>query len=255
MLYSILAGAAIVAVFSILGHQAFEDFRRFGDKPLPVDISGAVRESDVGRQWVSVHGAPWNCSEAVRVGHTFFPAHIEGYDLIARYDRDVICGDVVGVPLEGIIEPVGKEDFERFKQNGLTSKEIGKVRLLSVCVDCGKDNARLGVIVCGAFILLGLGIYPLRRGLLAAYRGWTSGSNEALRSPPTASASAEKKLRIRGAVTLTVGILAYAFGHDYVVWRVVPLHWIGLVGIVLGLAYVLLPGQLRQLIARTSQPK
>ncbi|MBX7114387.1 MAG: hypothetical protein K1X64_08660 [Myxococcaceae bacterium] len=249
VLYSVLAGAAIVAVFSILGRQAFEDLQRFGDTPLPVDIIGAVRESDAGRQWVSVHDAPWNCGESVRVGHTFFPAHIDGFDVVARYDHDVTCSEVVRQPLEGIIEVVEQEDFERFKQQGLTSKEIGNVRLLSVCVDCGKDNARLGVIICGAFILLGLGIYPLRRALLAAYRGWTSSINDALRSPPSESASAEKKLRIRGAVTLLVGILAYAFGRDYVVWRAVPLHWIGIVGITFGLVYVLFPQKLRRLMA------
>lgn len=76
------------------------------------------RESNACRQWVPVHDAPWNCAELIQAGHTFFAAHIEGFDVVARYEHVVVCGEVAQRPLEGVIERVEKEDLSGSSSTG-----------------------------------------------------------------------------------------------------------------------------------------
>lgn len=253
--YSVAAGALMVAVFLILGRQAFLDYQRFGDEPLSVDTNGAIEASAGGRQWVAIHGAPWRCDATIRTGHTFFPARSNGIDVVARFDHDVVCENVVAGPLVGVIEQVEKEDFERFQKAGMTNNDFAKVRLLNVCKACGKDNARLGVIICGLFVIMGLAIYPLRRGLYALHTGFSRSVHTALHSPGSERAVAERKLRIQGLATMAVGGWALAFGKDWVLWHAVPLPWVGAAAITLGVLYVGFPGKLRDLAARSRQTK
>lgn len=92
-LAAIVGGAALVAIFGYLGVEAWRDFRTFGDVPARVEAS--IR----GRQWVAIEGAAWRCDRLVRNidgGVAFLPAIADdGSMVVARFDREIRCTDVV----------------------------------------------------------------------------------------------------------------------------------------------------------------
>ena len=251
-IYSVLASGVLVAVFSILGRESWQDYRTFEDHPRQTDLAGAVSASASGRQWVTIQDAPWRCEEEIRDGHTYFPARsIDGAEVVARFDHDVACKDASAVPLTGIIEPMERDDLDRLKADGLILGPPGEVRILSVCAFCGKDNARTGVLVCGFFILLGLGLYPLRLGLGALY-GWYVGTlHGALHGPPSTEARAVRTLRAVGLLLLLIAGLCFTVGQGYVLDRILPVPWFGGIALMIGALYLVFPQQMRALAART----
>lgn len=253
-LLALVGGAALVAIFGTLGVEAWQDYRAFGDTPTPSTLVTAIDASTRGRRWVSVEGAPWRCEQLVRNvrgGAAFLPASAEdGATVVARFDRPIACQAVVAQPLEGIIEPMTAERAADLRAAGLALTSGGRLRTLSVCTSCGRENARLGVIMCAALVLLGLGLYPLRRAYQLVRGNVAHSLQAAIHAQPEQAAVADRTVRNHGALLLVVGVAAFAWGEGYVIYEVVSLRWAGLAVVLLGAWMVSSPGTYRRLAAR-----
>ena len=251
-LLCMVLGLCLVVAFGWLGFDALVDYRTFGDRPLRTDVAGAVRASATGRQWVSVDGAPWQCVRELRNvegGHPFLTARSdEGAFVVARFDREIDCAATSVAPVEGVIEPMAPDRRAALKAAGLTLSD-GANRTLDVCTNCGRDNARLGVIMCGAIVLIGFGLYPIRRELDKLRRRWGPGFLEAISSSQADDAVAMRAIRLRGLFIFVVGAACAIFGEH---WEIegAPLRPTGIFLAVVGALLLLFAKQYRALVNR-----
>jgi len=254
---SLVGGAALVAVFGTLGVDAWRDYRAFDDTPTRSTLSAAIEASTQGRRWVSVEGAPWRCDEVVRNvegGAAFLPASAEdGATVVARFDQPIACDAVVARPLRGIIEPMSAQRAADLRAGGLTLATGARLRMLDVCASCGRDNARLGVIMCAGFVLLGLVLYPLRRRYQALQGRAAASLHAAIHAPPERAAEADRTVRLRGGLVLLAGVVAIAVGEGWAIDGVVPVRWFGAFALALGGWMAAAPGSYRRLAARSKR--
>jgi hypothetical protein len=256
-LLSLVGGVALVAVFGTLGVGAWRDYRTFGDSPTRETLGGAVAASAGGRRWVSIEGASWRCADLVRNlpgGAAFLPASgADGATVVARFDGEIDCAAVSARPLRGIIEPMEAQRAADLRGGGLTLAAEAPLRTLDVCTSCGKANARLGVVMCTLFVLLGLALYPLRRAY-RSLRGRADGAlREAIHAPPARAEQADRTVRTWGGAALLAGVAAIAVGEGWVAYGVVPVRWIGVVALALGGWMVLSPAGYRRFSARAGK--
>jgi hypothetical protein len=253
-LISLVGGAALVAIFGTLGIDAWRDYRAFDDTPTRSTLLDAVEASASGRRWVSVEGAAWNCAQRVlnvKGGAAFLPASAEdGSTVVARFDRPIQCDAVIARPLTGIIEPMTLERASDLRAAGLALADGPRLRTLSVCASCGKSNARLGVILCGFFVLVGLALYPLRRAYQSLHGRAAAGLQAAIHAPAQQAAQADRVVRAWGGAALVAGAITFAVGEGWVAYGVVPLRWIGVAGVVLGGWALAFPSAYRRLAQR-----
>lgn len=253
-LLSFLGGAALVAIFGTLGVEAWRDYRAFDDKPTPSTLLAAVEASTSGRRWVSIEGAAWRCEQLVRNingGAAFLPASADdGSTLVARFDHSIQCDAVAARPLTGIVEPMTPERAADLRAAGLALADGARLRTLDVCASCGKGNARLGVIMCTCFVLLGLALYPLRRAYQSMSGRAHAGLRAAIHAPADRAAQANRTVRIWGGATLATGAAAFAVGEGWLIYGVVPMRWLGVVALVLGGLMTAFPARYRELSAR-----
>ena len=254
-LLSFVGGAAIVAIFGTLGVEAWRDYRTFDDTPTRSTLLAAVEASTSGRRWVSIEGAAWRCEQLVRNingGAAFLPASSEdGSTLVARFDHPIQCDAVSAHPLTGIVEPMTLERASDLRAAGLALEDGARLRTLDVCASCGKKNARLGVIMCTGFVLLGLGLYPLRLAY-QSLRGRADASlRAAIHAPSDRAAQANRTVRTWGGAALVTGAAVFAVGEGWLIYGVVPLRWLGVVAMALGGLMVAFPARYRELSARS----
>ena len=173
----------------------------------------------------------------------------DGAWVVARFDREVSCEGVASAPLTGIIEPMERAQIDRLHAAGLAVSEE-RTRQFDVCAFCGRNNARTGLIVCAAFILLGFGVYPLRR----AYLSWRASSDavfrEAIAPNHPDPQRAVRTFRRRGLAIMAGGALCIVVGQGWVVFGVVPVRWFGAGAIALGLLLLVFPAQYRSFVSR-----
>lgn len=253
-LVSFIVGAGLVAVFGTLGVNAWRDYRAFDDTPTRSTLLAAIEASTSGRRWVSVEGAAWRCEHLawnINGGAAFLPASAEdGSTVVARFDHPIQCDALIAQPLTGIIEPMTLGRAADLRAAGLALPSDERLRTLNVCASCGKHNARLGVIVCACFVLIGLALYPLRRAFLF-WRGRAGASlRAAIHAPSDGAAQANRTVRAWGGAALVAGTAAFAVGEGWVAYGVVPVRWIGVATVVLGGWMVALPAEYRRLAAR-----
>ncbi|MFT3770111.1 MAG: hypothetical protein QM820_32175 [Minicystis sp.] len=250
---SLIVGAAIAVGFGVLGVGAWRDYRTFDDVPTRSTLLAAVDASTNGRRWVSIEGAAWRCGQLVRNirgGAAFLPASADdGSMVVARFDRPIQCDAVSTRPLTGIIEPMEDDRAADLRAAGLALADGARLRTLDVCASCGKANARLGVIVCSCFVLLGLFLYPLRRAYLS-FRGRADASLQAAIHTPGPSAHADRTVRTWGGAALIAGAAAFAVGQGWVAYGIIPVRWIGVVALALGAWMTVFPAKYRALSAR-----
>jgi hypothetical protein len=253
-LLSFAGGALLIAVFGKLGVEAFHDYRRFDDAPARTALLAAVEASSDGRRWVTVEGAAWRCAELVRGvpgGAAFLPARAEdGSTVVARFDREIRCDAAAARPLTGIIEPMAPERAADLRGAGLVFAEGTRLRTLEVCAACGKANARLGVVMCAAFVLLGLALYPLRLAYQARWGRARAALRAAVHAPAELAPKADRTVRAWGAAALATGAAALLVGRGWVAYGVVPVRWIGALALVLGGWMVASPASYRRLARR-----
>ncbi|MDC3959262.1 hypothetical protein [Polyangium jinanense] len=183
-------------------------------------------------------------------GAAFLPARAEdGSTVVARFDRPIQCDAVAAHPLTGIIEPMTPERAADLRAAGLALADGAQLRTLDVCTSCGKDNARLGVLVCTCFVLLGLFLYPLRRAY-QSLRGRADASLQAAIQAAPQAAQADRTVRAWGGAALAVGALAFALGDGWMAYGIVPMRWIGVVALLLGGWMMAFPARYRALAAR-----
>jgi hypothetical protein len=250
-------GAGLVAVFGWLGAGAFHDYRTFDDTPTRSTLLAAVEASASGRRWVSVEGAPWRCAQLVRNvdgGVAFLPASSEdGSTVVARFDHAIACDAVSAAPLTGVIEPMADERATDLRRAGLPLAEGARLRTLDVCTSCGRDNARIGVVVCACFVLLGVFLYPLRRAYLSMRARASASLHGAIHAPAEASAEADRTVRAWGGAALVAGVLGLTVGRGWVVEGVLPVPWVGVVALLLGGWMTASPSGYRKFAARSKR--
>jgi hypothetical protein len=248
---ALLVSAAIVGTFGWLGLEALRDYTTFGDVPLSTSLAGAVAASAEGRQWVQVERAPWQCANLknnVPGGVAFLPATADDRaTIVARFDHSIRCREVAKAPLIGVVEPMASKRAADLRAAGLSLPTDAPLRTLEVCSSCGKDNARLGVLICSVLVLVGLALYPLRH-LVPRFRVRTL--QEAIHAPDAEASAANRTIRLRGLAVLAVGVVAIAFGRGLVVYRVVPVHWVGAFAVPLGLFVAVFPDGYRRMAKR-----
>jgi hypothetical protein len=249
-LLSFIVGAGLVAVFGTLGLGAWRDYRTFDDTPTRSTLLAAIEASTSGRRWVSIEGASWRCADLVsniNGGAAFLPASADdGATVVARFDRPIRCDAVIAAPLTGIVESMAPERASDLRGAGLALAPGAELRTLDVCASCGKGNVRLGVIVCSCFVLLGLLLYPLRRAYQSLSGRAHVALHEAIHAPPAQATTADRTVRTWGAAALVTGALAFAVGEGWVFYGVVPMRWVGLVGLALGALMVAFPAAYRR---------
>jgi hypothetical protein len=247
-------GVGLVAGFGWLGLDSLSDYRAFGDAATRTGLVGAVEASNVGRQWVTIEGAPWRCDQALRNvdgGAVFLPATAEdGSLVVARFDREIACPSVAARALTGVIEPMAPDRANNLRAAGLRVPEGARLRTFDVCSFCGKSNARLGVILCSCFVALGLALYPLRVAFLRLRRRAFGALDDAIHAPADRGAPADRFVRLWGAAVLAGGIGAFALGGGYVLWGIIPLPWFGAVATLLGGYMVAFPERYRRIAKR-----
>lgn len=256
-LLSLVGGAALAAVFGTLGIDAWRDYRTFDDTPTRSTLVSAIEASTSGRRWVSVEGAPWRCTRLVRNirgGAAFLPASTEdGSTVVARFDRPIECHAIIARPLTGIIEPMTVERAGDLRAAGLALANGAELRTLDVCTSCGKDNARIGIVVCAFFMLVGLLLYPLRRAYQSSSGRASTALHAAIHAPSARAAQADRTVRTWGGATLVTGAIAFAVGESWVAYGMVPVRWIGVVAVLLGAWMMLSPAGYRRLAARAKR--
>jgi hypothetical protein len=244
-------GAAMVVGFGWLGVDSVRDYRRFGNDPLETDALGAVEASASGRQWVQV-GAPWRCDQlilGIDGGVAFLPAFAaDGSLIVARFDHDIRCEP--SRPLTGIIEPMDAKRAADLRATGLTWTEGAALRTLGVCHDCGKDNARLGILVCSCFVLAGIFLYPLMGAIRSAIGRFQGGLQVAIHAPAERADAANRSVRLRGALLLAAGIAGVLFGEGWSLWHFLPLRWAAIFPLLLGGWMAASPASYRRVSAK-----
>jgi hypothetical protein len=251
---ALLVSAAIVGTFGWLGLVELRDYTTFGDAPRSTSLAGAVAASAEGRQWVRVEGAPWQCASLKRDvpgGAAFLPASSDdGATIVARFDHPIRCADVAKAPLIGIVEPMASKRAADLRSAGLSLPTDAPLRTLEVCSSCGKDNARLGVLICSLLVLVGLAIYPLRH-LVPRFR--VRSLQDAIRAPEAEAPAANRTIRLRGLAILGAGVVAIAFGKGWVIYGVLPVPWFGAFALALGVFMAALPDRYRRMASGASR--
>jgi hypothetical protein len=123
------------------------------------------------------------------------------------------------------------------------------VHQLDVCRNCGRDNARLGVVMCLLFVALGVGLVPLRRLIGGWQQGMVVKLDQASREPAN-SEQANDTVRRHGFLVAVFGGLGVAVGANWVVFGVIPVQWFAGFGGLLGAFMLTFPEQYRKLRRR-----
>lgn len=244
-------GALIIGGALFLGAGAARDALRFPEEPIQMTVTQAALTATAGRQWVSILPGAWRCADEVRLGILrLVPATTtEGALVVARFEGPVSCQSATARPVTGVIEEIDGPVAERLVSAGVLTHREPTVHQLNVCTHCGRDNARLGVLICSLFVLLGVSLGPLRRLIGGWQQGLVTKLDSAAREPAN-SEQANDTVRRHGFLVTALCGLGVAVGADWVVFGVIPLRWFAGGGAVLGAFMLTFPEQYRRLRRR-----
>jgi hypothetical protein len=249
--FTLAVGALLATGAAWFGFGAARDALRFPDAPIEMTAEQAALTAADGRQWVTVREAAWRCADAVPTGvYQLVPATTpEGALLVARTEAARGCAAVAAAPMTGIVEDLEREHAARLEAAGvLTHHERGAYQL-TVCTDCGRGNARLGVVVCALIMALGVFLGPLS----TAVGRWRAGMHADLDSAARAPAHSEQandRVRLHGFVTAALGGLCLVVGRGWLVWGLIPAPWLGGAVALLGAFMLTFPERYRSLRRR-----
>ena len=244
-------GALIVGGALYLGAGAARDAIRFPEEPIEMTLTQAALTAATGRQWVSVLPGSWRCGDEVRLGILqLVPATtVDGSLVVARFEGPVSCEAVTAKPVTGVIEEMDDMVTQRLGSAGVLTHREPSVHQLNVCTGCGRDNARLGVVICLLFVALGVSLGPLRRLIGGFQQGIVVKLDAASRAPAN-SEQANDTVRRHGFLVAAVSGLGVAVGANWVIFGVIPLQWFAGFGVVLGAFMLTFPEQYRRLRRR-----
>jgi hypothetical protein len=234
---ALVVGAGIVCFAGYFGVEALNDYLAFGDTPTRSSLVEAADAAEKGRRWVAVEGAPWRCDEIrgeVPGGVAFVPAREGSTIVVARFDHAIDCEATVAAPLVGIVEPMSRSRERDLRRAGLAAPDAARLRTLDVCASCGKSNSLTGVVVCAVFLLVGLGLYPLRRASHEVARRVRGTFDDMVTAPPHRAAEVHKKARLIGLAVVAIGGAGFFLGEGWVAYGFIPVRWIGVVGACFG---------------------
>ena len=250
--FVMVVGAIIAVGAAWLGAGALKDALRFKDAPLPQTVEQAVITAQAGRQWVTVRSDDWRCDETKHLSIiTFIPTGRDA--LVARSDHPIDCARGAAVGFTGVVELPDASDLEQMAEAGLRRQGDPVPWQLQVCESCGRDNARLGVVICLGFMLLGVSLGKIRGAIGGFQARFQQGLVSAAREPPN-SAAANDKVRLYGFVTAALGGLMIGLGRDWVIAGLIPLQWFGGGAVLLGCWMLAFPEKYRELLRKYRQP-
>jgi hypothetical protein len=178
----------------------------------------------------------------VRSGvHSYLPARTSRGELvIAHAQTDAECEDFVGKPVEGILEPMSRSDLDDLHARGLIGNDHAAYELALVSFH-PKENALIGLLLCGLGVAFGVFLVPLARavqGVRGRYWQWLSEASTLARSTDPAQRGPATRSRIQLAVvSIGLGIVCMML-RGWAVWGVIPVPWVGIAAILAGLFWV-----------------
>ena len=241
-----------VAGALFLGLGAARDAARFEEEPIATTVDESASMAREGRQWVSVRAGAWRCDEAVVQGiRTLVPARTAAGDLVvARFESQAPCVELTAGPVDGIVELGLDEDIEgELRSAGVVAGS--NACQLDVCTDCGRDNARLGVLICSLLFGFALVLPWLRRNVSGVAGIRAAMITAAYAKPGPEEAAANLKVRMYGALVSVLGAGMFAFGDDWALLAVIPLPWFGVFAIALGVLMIADPDRYRRMMRKS----
>lgn len=129
---------------------------------------------------------------------------------------------------------MARKRLDDLKAAGLAVSDGAELRTLEVCVSCGRNNARLGFVMCTGFVVLGLALYPLHRGYQSLRGRAQDALFDAVHAPAKAP-QANRTVRAWGGSAAVLGVLCAVFGEGWAIFHAVPLQWFGIAATAWGL--------------------
>jgi hypothetical protein len=234
--FAIAIGGAI-GVWYCLG-----DCLTYGAHPIRTDLEGAVQLSAKRDQWVSIEGAPWRCDQLLAPGgHPYLPARTkDGVLVVVHFQKDVDCEETASEPIAGILGTLSRRTLDELHGAGLAGDDE-VARELAIVSFHPRENAVLGVVLCGLLTLGGVFFGPIVGGIGSAsawYRKWVREATRRARS--TSPANRTDAIRHRwylGFISIGGGVACMTM-KNWVIWGFVPVPWLGVTSVVLGLLWV-----------------
>jgi hypothetical protein len=239
---------ALIGASVWFGIDAANDWQRFYDKPIELDVGSAVAASSEGRQWVSVSSAGWRCDQAIQRGvSTFVPVWAEAGDvLVAEFQFPVVCDVAIESPVAGIVESMPAYLTADLAARGLVALNGQGVHLLKVSNKNERDDVRLGVILCSLGVVLAFALFPLR-GLTARFHARNHVRLVAAAFAPEESPEANRTIRRHGAMLVVFALAAFFVGEGWVIGGFIPVRWFAAAAVFLGSGMIVFHLQYRRL--------
>jgi len=250
-LLTLTVSALIIGGALYFGSGSARDALRFPEEPIEMTVTQAALTASTGRQWITVLPGAWRCGDQVRLGLLqLVPATTtDGALVVARFEGPVSCEAATARPVTGVIDVMDEPVAKSLSSAGVLTYREDSVHQLDVCTHCGRDNARLGVVICSFFVLFGVAFVPLRRLI----GGWQQGivvKLDQASSAPANSEQANDTVRRHGFLSAAFGGLGVAIGADWVIFGVIPLQWFAGFGVLMGAFMLTFPEQYRKLRRR-----
>ncbi|MFI5296932.1 MAG: hypothetical protein ACHREM_02450 [Polyangiales bacterium] len=253
-LLAFVVGGAIVAGSAYFGLDEWRDYQTFGDTPEQVGLLDAVEISDQRRQWVAIDSRGWRCDRVLRNvpgGAAFVPATaLDGSVVVARFDHEIDCARETWSSVTGVIEPMSPSRAADLRAAGVTIPEGARRRTFDVCAHCGRGNSLLGVVLCTAFAILGVFLYPIQDAFMGLNDRWHHSIQRSIAATGHEEAAALLRLRVHGSVIATLGLLGVVVGRGYRLWRVIPMPILGALLVLFGGWIALFPSAYRRVARR-----
>ena len=154
-------GLALAVAMVPLFFSALEDYRSFPDAPIETTSTKAFALAlEGGEHWVTLTDVLWQCRNTLQEGKVVVLRAGRGRMFVVELGSSNRCEDLSSGPMTGVLD-VSSDRRRRFlvEREGLRIEPADEPLLL-LCTYCGGDNAKLGIFMAPAFMLLGLGMYP-----------------------------------------------------------------------------------------------
>lgn len=250
-LLTLSLSALIIGGALYFGSGAARDALRFPEEPIEMTVTQAALTASTGRQWISILPGAWRCEDEVRLGilHLVPATTAEGALVVARFEGPVACRSVTATKVTGVIDVMDDRVTNSLRAAKVLTYREPSVHQLNVCTSCGRDNAKLGVVICLLFVVFGAALGPLRRMIGGWQQGIVVKLDQAARAPEN-SEQANDTVRRHGFLVAVFGGLGVAGGAGWVVLGVIPVQWLAGFGVLLGAFMLTFPEQYRKLRRR-----
>jgi hypothetical protein len=213
------------------------DVLAYRSGPQRLGVDAAVAASARQRQWVAVDAA-WDCRQSRWSGpHTWVPARTsDGQLVVAHFQAPVDCEQLAETPVEGILEKMSANDLRNVQSEGIGRDHTVGWELAVVRFD-PLHNALWGLGVFVVLVAVGLWLVPVMTAIGQLRTGGDDWFAAVVRKARSTHRQRTHNRWILACIALGGGG-ACLLMRGWVVWHVIPVPWVGFVGIAAGLFWV-----------------